>query len=640
MRAVVPREVWSDYALAFFRLSDAFSGASRDDESAVTNLLGRVCHMVLRPDDDGGPLIPMPTTDKGRLGGIADFREEELSFLAAILPEVDDAALAARIGDVVWIRLRKGEAGRRAGEAYQELINGWVADGRFMPDALPRRLLDLAASLGRRGPLFASASEKLQQAVWGLNLRGLRKETLPLIRALAHHRQGDPAQFNQRLESWGEESAQQADWPWAEHWLWFAQQYAALSKDGAASERAIRARAKVLVAHAEEEVRKDPPNHAGAAHWLQAAVRILQQLGGTHVERGELTTRALEHNRLAAGQMHRVTHHIRAGETIRFAQRAVVQPTFRASYVALARLIKPLSKSEIEQDTRRSIALAPLSGMSGGIVSDPTGRVRAVRAPLSLGPGAEEGTAFRQRVVESAAFYQHFDVHAIAAAQGTIERRHYPSMDELLLLAASSPFVPPGREYSVARGLYLGFRGDFGTAAHLLLPQVENALRCLLNAAGIVTVVQDKDGTQKERNLAMLLEVPELCEILGEDTVFDLQVLLVEPLGANLRNRAAHGLMDDRELASWAPVYFWWSVLRLCVLPLLPAPSDPESADQQKVEPGDSDSAGRPAKDGAAVPRTAAGSRDRVATSRAARGTGVARPAAARRARRTKEASE
>ncbi|WP_442949575.1 DUF4209 domain-containing protein [Nostoc sp.] len=39
--------------------------------------------------------------------------------------------------------------------------------------------------------------------------------------------------------------------------------------------------------------------------------------------------------------------------------------------------------------------------------------------------------------------------------------------------------------------------------------------------------------------------------------------------GSNLRNRMAHGLINDSEFNSPMMSYLWWVTLRLCCLPML-----------------------------------------------------------------------
>ena len=68
--------------------------------------------------------------------------------------------------------------------------------------------------------------------------------------------------------------------------------------------------------------------------------------------------------------------------------------------------------------------------------------------------------------------------------------------------------------------------------------------------------------------LGKLLHHPELKKILGNDIAFDLQGLLVKSetgVGDNLRNRMAHGLMDDKDFFRTDAIYLWWLALHLLV---------------------------------------------------------------------------
>jgi hypothetical protein len=64
--------------------------------------------------------------------------------------------------------------------------------------------------------------------------------------------------------------------------------------------------------------------------------------------------------------------------------------------------------------------------------------------------------------------------------------------------------------------------------------------------------------------------------IKDEDSLFYLKGLLVEHSGSNLRNRMAHGLINDDGFLSPLMSYLWWLTLRLCCLPMI--------IHQQKVE--------------------------------------------------------
>jgi Domain of unknown function (DUF4209) len=196
----------------------------------------------------------------------------------------------------------------------------------------------------------------------------------------------------------------------------------------------------------------------------------------------------------------------------------------------------------------------------------------------------EAEAATRFEMYQVAVEYQRLHAQAyIEPARDQINLEHAVRIKDLLPIVSHSPFVPPEREYLFAKGLYAGLTGDFFTSTHILIPQIENSVRYLLEQRGARTSGLDQ-GIQNEHYLTSTLyprNYPEITSIFDEDTLFDLQGLLVEHAGSNLRNCMAHGLINDSEFLNPNPLmsYLWWLTLRLCCLPIL--------IHQQKVEQSD-----------------------------------------------------
>jgi hypothetical protein len=55
-------------------------------------------------------------------------------------------------------------------------------------------------------------------------------------------------------------------------------------------------------------------------------------------------------------------------------------------------------------------------------------------------------------------------------------------------------------------------------------------------------------------------------KVFGADGVFQLQDLLADTLGANLRNEVAHGLVNDNQMFGDDVLYLWWLFFRYCLL--------------------------------------------------------------------------
>lgn len=138
-------------------------------------------------------------------------------------------------------------------------------------------------------------------------------------------------------------------------------------------------------------------------------------------------------------------------------------------------------------------------------------------------------------------------------------------------LCYHSKLIPQERIELTSRGLYLGFEFRFAEAIHLISPQVEFLVRNVLKRAGIITSINE-GGVENEIGLSSLLDKPQSAEIFGEDLHFNLRAIFTDPIGANLRNYVAHGLLDDNAANSDAVVYAWWLYLRIIVMSLTPMP--------------------------------------------------------------------
>ncbi len=160
---------------------------------------------------------------------------------------------------------------------------------------------------------------------------------------------------------------------------------------------------------------------------------------------------------------------------------------------------------------------------------------------------------------------QIFAMGGVHPAVAEIQFEHGVTARDLVGLVTSSAFVPPRRRASFARGLALGFQGQYSLAAHLLMPQFEHALRVLMQTRGVLVSSLSSANIQQEDDLGKLLGKPEVKAFLGDDEHFELETLLVAHGGANLRNELAHGLFDDNTRDS-VLAFFWWKVLRYVLI--------------------------------------------------------------------------
>jgi len=226
--------------------------------------------------------------------------------------------------------------------------------------------------------------------------------------------------------------------------------------------------------------------------------------------------------------------------------------------------------SELKKQVEESAAKYPMQHLVSGVVVNENGKVVARHSNMFSDDPEEREKAIQENMYRQASFHHQIYTHSlIEPVRVQLNLEHPIKLDNFMRIVSNNPFVPPGREYIFAQGLKAGMDGEYLTAIHLLIPQVENSLRHILTQMGEVTSGIDSQGIQDERSLNITLYSESILKVFDEDIVFDLKGLLVERFGANLRNRMAHGLMDYNSFYSVEIPYLWCLVLKLCCLPII-----------------------------------------------------------------------
>lgn len=141
------------------------------------------------------------------------------------------------------------------------------------------------------------------------------------------------------------------------------------------------------------------------------------------------------------------------------------------------------------------------------------------------------------------------------------------TLGDFELFVECSPFVAQSARGLYALGLWHGYYERFAEAIHLLAPVTEACVRDLLQRGGVETRMIRQDDTEIEPGLSALIDIPGADDVLGPDLMWNIRALYCDPLGSNLRNRVAHGLIPSDEANSAAMLSAWWLAFRLAFVP-------------------------------------------------------------------------
>lgn len=525
--------------------------------------------MMLKSNRPNKPYGPMFEIDQRRSAIPADFPKAELLSLQDWVISIQDPELRARMLDILWVQGKSFQAAKSAVEAYLASALQLEHPEHWPPCfARAERALRLAASLGK-----GALDLKAQALVAIESMLGRYRGTDPLylskrlIQLLLEFKHGDAGTF----ATFAEHAAQMAE---ASEDFWRAKDYKELAAacyrsidDTEAEGTALCQAAECLVKESEAAYKQLGRGAITAASLLSDAVEAMRQAPGGRERAAELHERLLIVQKESIAELKSFSTTIDTSELVHRALSAVRGKTFHEAVIQLCSMAKPPLKENLRKEVHEQARVAVFASLFSSEVMNSRGRVVARVPGLMSAENDPDETGLRWRMFRHARLARTLSVQAMLnPARHEVYTTHAPDQQDIAALIQYSPWVPPGHGESLARALLAGFQGDMLVAGHLVPPQLEALIRNVVELTGGSTSMLEPGGVQPERPLSVLLETPEVLKVFGADGVFELLGLLVDPLGTNLRNEVAHGLLDDSGMFGTDVIYAWWLLLRFCAL--------------------------------------------------------------------------
>lgn len=175
----------------------------------------------------------------------------------------------------------------------------------------------------------------------------------------------------------------------------------------------------------------------------------------------------------------------------------------------------------------------PLSQMFTATFVDHDGRGVA-----EIDPDDAEGKLLRQ-VNQDVQFRNTF----LQLGMDHLFEKHSVGPHELFARVIESPVWHERRHAILQQGIEAYFAGDPIVAVHILVVEIENAVRIIADGLGLTLQKQNRMGGFDLKNLGDFLADETVATFLTEDVVTYLRVMLTDRRGWNLRNDTCHGIL-------------------------------------------------------------------------------------------------
>ena len=565
-------------------LARLYETAFKDCEQAGADLAARVYRLVanvtdmhFKPDDVAEPFGPkLVLADRRRSMIPSDLRGEQCDALAAIAVDIANPGLRARLSDVVWHNDRKrSDMAQLAVDAYCEAVQA-VFDGEaeFFRDSRTANSVDgrnmlcracrIARATGWKDPeglrlksLVQTVSRDafdrrdhrgfLNAAELGLRF-GIDEPTTLAKAAKTLVANDSPNGFTSR-----------------ELWQLAAVAHGKSGQD-AKRDKCLVSAAECFVALA------DAAGGRGmvAASHLMDAIEELRRLPNTGERRQALEARLRDAQGSIRDEMGVISTEIDLTELVREAGERVGDLSLALAFGVFAQLSASPEPATLKEEAREQAEAHPLSSLFPMSIVDGEGKVVS-KSPALVGEDEGDDLANHHHIARNEGLRRQVAVSGlIDPARRLIQVEHPVDQRDFLPLVTMSPFVPEDRTdvFSLAFSRFFG--GDFITALHILVPQLENSLRYVLKQAGKDPSSIRSDMTQENRNLSVVLskDRTSLEEVFGPAIVYEIENVFDFRGGPSIRHQLAHGLVSGSVCQGTDAIYACWFIFRLCCLPV------------------------------------------------------------------------
>lgn len=540
---------------------------NNDELFPVWCLLSVLTSMHFKPSDSKEPFGPMFVMEDCRSAIPSDITDESLNALSEWVPEIEDAELRARVADVLWLRRRKPDFIKISVEAYIKSALNLEDPGHWTACAERiQRALRLSSLLRRQEPkIFESVTKYMEDIICKYDGKDPLFLSIKLMKLLCEFGCGDAEQYYDLSCKIGKQAQIDGVWHKAEGAWQVAEEWASQLKDNEKRNNALSGLAETL---AERAMKGD--QGLASSKFMQQAIEVYRRVPSSKERRSELYEQLREYQKNSLEQMQKIEGpRVDLTESVEASRKAVSGKSFEDAIFNFAfQIARPPKYDDIKQQAKENSKKFVFSSIVGSVHFDKDALVVA-ETPAMLGiEEGEDGKAIWSEMLRTIGIHHGLDVQgAIEPARKTIYFEHNILVEDLYHIVQNNPFVPHGHEYIYAKGLYSGLMGDFVEALHLLVPQIENSLRYVLEQQGVETTTLNPKGIQERMRLGPILQHEKTINTIGKDVVLDLQALLIEPKYGNLRNEISHGFMSTNQFFQVTGIYLWWLVLRLCLLP-------------------------------------------------------------------------
>lgn len=540
-----------------------YSSLSGQPEGIVATLksLEILCSFMTNYHEPANLYGPYMQFEDKRSYMVSDLSEKDLETVAVLIQHTTNNLLKARLTDILWVRNKDHKMAKEAARIFLSLFEEIDKDDNWhYAIEYLRRGSQIANRLGRNQQQFIDIENSVLSAL-DQNLEETNQNYFHSLIELAHiYGLGSIDVKIEKVDECIERCRSEGNTHIQIEYIELQLMLSRKNKDRERSKALLIELGNCHLELAEKRLVNSSPSYMIASQFLAEGIEYLRQ-GGETFEKIDLLMRKLAHY-----QSHIASELSEFGHELDLTDLANESQKFLSGHplmIAIFKLANGYPTIDIE-DAKKAldyIEADSILNIIPGVLLDQKGKTIAKKIPGMT----EEAKTQRLYEFASSTIWPIRAMSFIEPARLTLLNDHAPLLEDLEWIVEWSPVVPKGKRNVILRGLYAGLYGDTMQSTSLLIPNIEAILRYYAELVGIETSKLNSDLTQEFKMLSSLLDSLLEAGFINDSWYFEFQGILNERHGYNLRNKFAHGLLDDHGYYGVACVNLWWLTLKWCL---------------------------------------------------------------------------
>lgn len=563
----------NEYSKLFWELHKKLVEDSNNEDNSETRVLcflGSILGMNFKVASRENPYSSMIIWADGQRSACLSDYKNKIEIIEALASKVTNIVVKAHLMDIAWLLNRSNyKFGAEASKLFVEISKKMVLGDlqcAYNPDFPPtmreaieilRRSLQIGISFKKKGN-SAEVCELIE--AWYLEAEAKNDVStifwlsrLDLDFSITNH-----STIAIRLEAEIKKKANENSIFVADWWRLAAEAYRrAQSKDKSDA-------CFIEISKYFEEQAENTDSPMIASNHLTQAIQSLHGISGMKDRIRNLRHKLVDRQYLISDELTTFSQGADLTDFMQSIENDINGCKFIDLVFLIAEIAKPRKVEVLEAEARDLMKSSPLSSLIPMVLMDIEGK-----------------TIYRQEggdgnllhsICQSEAINRNMSIlgHFIPI-KSHIMRSFTIHESDFELLLQHSPFVPSNLVSTYAKGFTSLLQGDYISSLYILTPLLEASVRKVMKDCGLdVTIIDMHTGLQQDKTITSLLQSDreEMTKIFGNDIIFAIEMIFLEPPGPKIRHKVAHGLLYDFMAYDVDAIYACLFIYRMCFLPL------------------------------------------------------------------------